>query len=96
MLEGGLIDAVVEVLFECAGDLARATGAPMLRLASGVFVLLRREAFSLTFFLVALVTAQRMVSSALVAAGLAVVAATLVSYRGEIEDSIATYSPSKF
>ncbi len=74
---------------------ARATGAPMLRLASGVFVLLRREVFSLTFLLVAFVTAQRIVYPALLAGGLAVVAATLVSYRAEIEDSRA-YSSSKF
>jgi phosphatidylglycerophosphate synthase len=67
---------------------ARATGAPMLRLASAVFLLFRREAFSLTFLLVALVTARRAVYPALVAAGLAVVAATLLTYRAEIGAAI--------
>jgi len=65
-------------------DAARATGAPMLRLASGVFILFRREAFSLGFFLVALVTARRAAYPALVAGGLAVVAATFLGYGTEI------------
>lgn len=69
-------------------DAARATGAPMLRLAAGVFVLFRREAFSLGFFLVALVTARRAVYPALVAGGLAVVGATFLAYRAEIEAAI--------
>ena len=67
---------------------ARATGAPALRLASGVFVLFRREAFSLTFFLVSLVTGQRAIYPALLAGGLLVVAATLLVYRAEIESAI--------
>jgi phosphatidylglycerophosphate synthase len=67
---------------------ARATGAPALRLAGGVFVLFRREAFSLTFFLVSLVTGWRGIYPALLAVGLAVVAATLIAYRNEIESAI--------
>ena len=67
---------------------ARETGAPMLRLASGAFVLFRREAFSLTFFLVALATARRAAYPALLAGGLAVVGGTLAAYRYAIEDGI--------
>lgn len=77
---------------------AAATGAPALRLASSVFVLFRREAFSLTFFLVSLVTGQRAIYPALLAAGLAVVAATLLMYRAEIESAIRSralhYTPA--
>jgi phosphatidylglycerophosphate synthase len=63
---------------------AAATGAPALRLASGVFRLLRRESFSLAFFLVALVTGRRIVFPALLAGGVAFVTATLVVYREPI------------
>src|SRR5262249_47154830 len=37
-------------------DAARATGAPMLRLAAATFVMFRREAFSLSFVALSLVT----------------------------------------
>src|SRR5262249_52883796 len=67
---------------------ARATGAPALRLASAIFVLFRREAVSLAFFLAALVTSQRVVYPALVAGGLIIVAATIVVYRDEIDQAI--------
>ena len=63
---------------------ARETGAPTLRLASALFVLFRREAFSLSFFLVSLFTGRRVVYPALLAIGLAIAALTLVGYRGPI------------
>jgi CDP-L-myo-inositol myo-inositolphosphotransferase len=64
---------------------ATATGAPALRLASGVFTLFRRESFSMTFFLVSLVTGERIVIPAMLAGGMLVVLATLVCYRVPIE-----------
>ena len=67
---------------------AHATGTPVLRVASGVFVLFRREAFSLTFFLVALLTMRRVVYPALLALGLAVVTMTLLLYRNAIEQAM--------
>jgi len=67
---------------------ARSTRAPILRAAAAVFVLFRREAFSLTFFLVSLLTGARAIYPALIAAGLGVVAVTLVMYRRPIEDAI--------
>jgi hypothetical protein len=70
-------------------EAARATGAPALRLAAGVFVLFRREAFSLTFFLVSLATGRRAIYPALLAGGLVIVALTLLVYRRPIEAAIA-------
>jgi phosphatidylglycerophosphate synthase len=67
---------------------ASRTGAAPLRAAASVFVLFRREAFSFTFFLVSLATEMRVVYPALIAAGLAVVAATLVAYRSAIVTSL--------
>ena len=67
---------------------SRATGAPALRLASWIFVLFRREAFSLTFFLVSLTTASRAVYPALLAIGLAIVTLTLIAYRDPIERAL--------
>src|SRR5262249_27771561 len=67
---------------------ARATGAPALRVASEVFVLFRREAVSLAFFLVALVTGERVVYPALVAAGLTIIAATVIAYHRDIDRAI--------
>ena len=59
---------------------AAATGAPALRLASGVFTLFRRESFSMAFVLVSLVTGERIVIPAMLAGGMLVVLATLVWY----------------
>jgi phosphatidylglycerophosphate synthase len=67
---------------------ARRTRSPALRLASAVFVLFRREAIALTFFLVSLATGERAVYPALLAAGLAIVALTLIAYRTQIESAI--------
>ena len=72
-------------------EAARATGAPILQLASAVFVLFRREAFSLAFFLVALVTARRAVYPALVAVGLSIVAVTLLLHQTEIGAAISAH-----
>jgi phosphatidylglycerophosphate synthase len=69
-------------------DAARATGAAPLRLASAIFVLFRREAFSLTFLGLSFVTAWRGIFPAVIASGLAVVAVTLLAYRSDIEDAI--------
>jgi phosphatidylglycerophosphate synthase len=74
---------------------AAATRAPMLRAASFVFVLFRRESMSLVFFLVSLVTARRAACPVLAGAGCAFVVATLVVYRREIDAGIkrlATYN----
>ena len=67
---------------------ARETGAPALRVASALFVLFRREAFSLTFFLVSLLTGRRAIYPVLVAIGLAIVTLTLVGYREPIERAL--------
>ncbi len=69
-------------------DAARATGAPLLRLVSWIYVIFRREASVLAFFLVALVTGQRAVYPALVALGMMVVAATWLIYRKPIERAL--------
>jgi hypothetical protein len=74
---------------------ASRTGAAPLRAAASVFVLFRREAFSLTFFLVSLATGMRVVYPALIAAGLAVVAATLVAYRSPILASLHALEGSR-
>jgi phosphatidylglycerophosphate synthase len=63
---------------------ARETGAPALRMASALFVLFRREAFSLSFFLVSLFTGRRVVYPTLVAIGLAIATLTLAGYREPI------------
>jgi phosphatidylglycerophosphate synthase len=67
---------------------ARQRGAPVLRLASAVFVLFRREAIALTFFLVSLFTGDRAVYPALLAVGLGFVTITLIVYRRAIESAI--------
>jgi len=82
MLENVFVDKPIEVGVTGA---AAATGAPALRLASGVFTLFRRESFSMTFFLVSLVTGERIVIPAMLAGGMLVVLATLVCYRVPIE-----------
>jgi CDP-alcohol phosphatidyltransferase len=80
--EDVFIDKPIEVgVTGAAAD----TGAPALRLASGLFTLFRRESFSITFFLVSLLTGQRIVIPAMLAGGMIVVLATLVIYRGPIE-----------
>jgi hypothetical protein len=53
-------------------------------MASALFVLFRREAFSLSFFLVSLFTGRRVVYPALVAMGLAIATLTLAGYREPI------------
>lgn len=56
------------------------TGAWALRATAGVFVLFRREAFSLTFFLLALVTERRAAIPLLLALGLLIVTVTFIVY----------------
>lgn len=56
------------------------TGALPLRAASAVFILFRREAFSFSFFVLSLITAQRAAIPMAIAAGLAVVVVTLAAY----------------
>jgi phosphatidylglycerophosphate synthase len=80
--EDVFIDKPIEV--GVAGAAAD-TGAPALRLAAGLFTLFRRESFSMAFFLVSLLTGQRIVIPAMLTGGMIVVLATLVIYRGPIE-----------
>jgi 1L-myo-inositol 1-phosphate cytidylyltransferase / CDP-L-myo-inositol myo-inositolphosphotransferase len=80
--EDVFIDKPIEV--GVAGAAAD-TGAPALRLASGLFTLFRRESFSIAFFLVSLLAGQRIVIPAMLAGGMIVVLATLVIYRDPIE-----------
>jgi phosphatidylserine synthase len=61
-------------------DAARATRSRILWLAAAVFVLFRREAFSLTFALVSLVTGWRGIYPLLVAGALCIVLLTLIFY----------------
>lgn len=68
---------------------ARDTGALPLRAAAAIFVLFRREAFSCSFFVVSLLTGQRVVYPALVATSLAIVAATFLLYRSPIKAALA-------
>jgi phosphatidylglycerophosphate synthase len=65
-----------------------AGGPPPLRAASALFVLFRREAFSLAFFLVSLTTGRRVVFPVLIACGLIIVTATLYAYRPRIEQEL--------
>jgi phosphatidylglycerophosphate synthase len=62
---------------------------PVLRGAAGVFVLFRREAFSLTFFLVSLVTGWRMIYPLLLAGGLAIVTLTFLLHREDLTRELA-------
>jgi len=59
---------------------AEQTQALPLRAAAVVFVLFRREAFSLSFFLLSLVTAQRAAIPLAIGLGLVIVAATFLAY----------------
>jgi phosphatidylglycerophosphate synthase len=67
---------------------ARESGAPPLRIAAAVFVLFRREAFSFSFFVLSLVTGQRIAIPALIAAGLVVVIVTLAGYRSALDNAL--------
>jgi phosphatidylglycerophosphate synthase len=69
-------------------DGAAATGSPILALASWVFVLFRREAFCLTFFLMSLLTGRRAVFPAAVAMSLAAVGVVFVAYRGVLDRAL--------
>lgn len=60
------------------------TRAPLVKMASLVFVLFRREAFSCAFFFVSLLTASRAAIPTLVAIGAAVAALTLVRYQAAL------------
>lgn len=60
------------------------TGSIVLRAASAVFVLFRREAMAFTCFVVSLFTGLRVVYPALVAGGLAIVMATFLIYRSAL------------
>ena len=64
------------------------TAALPLRAAAAVFILFRREAFSLLFFLLSLVTAQRAAIPAAIAVGLAVVVVTLVGYGATLDRAL--------
>ena len=57
---------------------ARRGHGAWLRVAAAVFALFRREAFSLTFFLVSFVTSSRAIYPLLLAGGLAVVTITFL------------------
>jgi phosphatidylglycerophosphate synthase len=63
----------------------RETGAWALQLAGAIFILFRREAIAFTFFLVSLLTGQRVIYPLLIATSLLVVTATLLSYRARID-----------
>jgi phosphatidylglycerophosphate synthase len=63
---------------------ARQSRAPVLRAAAAVFVLFRREAFSLTFFLVSLFTGFRAIYPLLLITGLAIVTVTFLLHREEL------------
>jgi phosphatidylglycerophosphate synthase len=67
---------------------ARRSRAPMLRAAAAVFVLFRREAFSLTFFLVSFLTGSRAVYPLLLAGGLGVVTLTFLLHRGALAQEL--------
>jgi phosphatidylserine synthase len=68
---------------------ARRTGAPVLRLAAVVFVLFRREAFSLTFFVVSFATGLRAVYPLLVVGGLGIVTLTFLLHREALVEELA-------
>jgi phosphatidylglycerophosphate synthase len=70
---------------------AAASRSPLLRAASGVWPVFRREALSLAFFLVALVTSSRAIVPMLLAAGLLTAAATLLVYEDEIVAAMRAY-----
>ena len=67
---------------------ARETSAPLLRVATIVFIVFRREAFSFSFFLVALATDRRAAIPALLALGLGVAALTLGAHRRSLIRSL--------
>ncbi len=69
-------------------DSAVRTRALGLRAANLVFVMFRREMFSLTFFLIALLTGQRVVYLRVLGGGIGVCALTLLVYHGEIAAAI--------
>jgi len=69
-------------------DAARATGTWPLKAAASVFVLFRRESIACAFFLVSLATSRRVVYPALLALGLAFVAATFLLYRGALDRAL--------
>jgi len=69
-------------------DASRATGSPVLRLSAAVFVLFRREAFTLTFAMVSLATGWRGVYPMLVSAALSFVLLTLMFYVKPIEEAM--------
>lgn len=70
---------------------SRATGSPVLRIASAVFVLFRREALSLTVFLVSFASGWRGLYPAMVAGGLLFVLLTLLLYRKPIDAAIRAH-----
>src|SRR5262249_13455389 len=64
---------------------AASTGAPSLRLSAAIFVLFRREAFSLFFFALSIFTGWRGAVFAGIACSLVVVLGTLFVYNGSID-----------
>jgi len=78
-------------------DAAETTGASTLRLASTIFVLFRREAFSLALFVGSFLTAWRGLVPAGIAGGLLVVLATFAAYHRELDRALrARLAPSAF
>jgi phosphatidylglycerophosphate synthase len=71
---------------------ARRTRAPVLRLAAVVFVLFRREAFSLAFFIVSFLTGLRAVYPLLVAGGLGIVTLTFLLHHEALVEELARES----
>lgn len=71
-------------IFKAAAE----TGALPLRATAAFFILLRREAFSFTFFLLSLVTAQRVAIPAVMAVGLVVVLATFTAYGSTLRQAL--------
>lgn len=69
-------------------DAARQTRALPLRIAAVVFILFRREAFSCSAFVVALLTGQRVIYPILVTISLAIVAATFLLYRSALNSAL--------
>lgn len=75
----------IEIAIGAAAD---TSGALALRATAAVFLLFRREAFSFAFFVLSLVTAQRVAIPAAIAAGLAVVLLTFLTYGRTISGAL--------
>jgi phosphatidylglycerophosphate synthase len=76
-------------------DAAARSVSPLLRAASVVWPLFRREALSLTFFLVALITGWRGIYPALLGAGVLIAATTLLVEEKAIMNAMRAYFSSR-